>query len=530
MLKDELETRLDLVLDMARIGTWDFNPADKVLNWSALAKSFFGLSGDQDMTYARFVGAVHPDDRQETHQAIQSALHEEIGGYEIKFRTIGIEDLKVRNIAAKGIVFFDHQGNPIRVIGISSDITEVIRKENELKLAKETAEAANDAKTQFLANMSHEIRTPLGAMLGFADLASDLSRPEAERSEYLRTIRKNGDLLLKLINELLDISKVEANKMEIEDVEFSFNQILEEALPLLRLKAQEKGLQFLVRAESLLPIHVRTDPTRFKQILNNIVGNAIKFTEKGAIEICLRVARPLIVGKKIKIEIRVTDSGIGIPPEKQKKLFQRFTQADSSVTRKYGGTGLGLSLARQLARALNGDLKLEKSEPGKGSTFVFEFEDSIYTSDMPFTELKIQSQDQRTEPPKVQSSKALQGVRVLLVDDAHDNRVLVSLFLKSAGAEVEIAKNGIEAIEQASQNDYDVVLMDIQMPLLDGYSATGTLRERGYNRPIIALTAHAMADEKERCLKCGFDDHLTKPVNRSLLIEEVSEFAHRYHS
>jgi PAS domain S-box-containing protein len=520
----EQELRLDLALDLANLGLWDFNPHATYLQWSGRAKQFFGLSADRPITYEMFLNSLHPEDRDRTHKAIQDSFNPEIGRYEIEFRTIGIEDGYTRIIFAKGVVHFDETSQPTRIIGISMDLTNQRLKEQELQTAREKADLANEAKTQFLANMSHEIRTPLTAIIGFTDLALDQSSSTEDRMGYLETIRRNGELLMKLINQLLDISKAEANKIEIEDVRFSLTDALKSIIPALRIKAQAKGLELSIKSEGKIPAQIETDPTRFKQILNNLIGNAIKFTEKGQIDITVRVKHPIVVGRRMTMQISIKDTGIGISEENQKKLFQRFSQADNSVTRKFGGTGLGLALSRQLAQALGGDVYIAHSSPGQGSEFIFEFQDSIYDFDMPFLTLNIDSL-LKNSPPEQRQIKSLDGLRVLLAEDAPDNQVLVSLFLKTAGAHVDIAQNGVEALERAQKEEYDVVLMDIQMPELNGYKATEALRESGFTKPIIALTAHAMEEERERCLRSGFNDYLTKPVNRKRLIREIAEFA-----
>jgi PAS domain S-box-containing protein len=522
----EDQLRLELVLEIAKMGMWDFDPRGSILYWSERAKSFFGMPPDEEVTYEKFINAVHPDDREITHRTMQTALNSTSGKYDLEFRTVGKTDGIVRSIRATGLVHFNSGGDPVRLIGVSWDVTKHRQEEAELRQARDKAEDADRIKTQFLANMSHEMRTPLSAILGFSDLAMDPDCAPERVKQYLFTIRRNGESLLKLINEVLDLSKVEANKVEVEEFRFPFRDALEEVLSVFRAAAQEKQIELSVSSLGSVPEFIETDPFRFKQILTNLVGNAIKFTDRGRVHLCVRVIPPLILGKHLKIEIAIRDTGIGISSHQSKKLFQRFSQADNSVSRKYGGTGLGLALSQQLARALGGDVTLRESSPGLGSTFVFIFEDSVYRQDMPFIHLNCED---RPTPLAAETHYEvnLEGTKVLLVEDAPDNQMLVSLMLKAAGAHVDVAENGLEGIEKAVVEDYDVVLMDIQMPVLDGYRATMKLREKGYKKPIIALTAHAMTEEKDKCLSAGFDDHLTKPINRKDLLSEVAMFSSR---
>lgn len=368
------------------------------------------------------------------------------------------------------------------------------------------AQEASRTKSAFLANISHEIRTPLGAMLGFAELALDEPDLSEKQSEHLGTILKNGQQLLRIVDEVLDLSKVESDRIDIEYIDVDLEKVLTEVELLLSLKTTEKGLVFKIKPHKL-PRIVRTDPMRLRQILINMVGNAIKFTETGSVELGVNY------NKQNKIlEILVTDTGIGISSEQAPKLFQPFVQADQSMTRKYGGTGLGLFLSRRLAVLMGGDIELKYSHLGEGSQFCIT---------IPMEEVEADNQSsEATISKKFKWKKKLDGTgKVLIVDDALENRILVNAYLSKMGINSDQATNGKEGLEKALTRNYDVVLMDIQMPIMDGFEAVKRLREAGYARTIVALTAHAMKGDKEKCLQGGFDDYLCKPLNQNALAE-----------
>jgi len=396
----------------------------------------------------------------------------------------------------------------------------------ELEEALEAVEASNRAKSSFLANMSHEIRTPMTAILGYADLLVDPGQTAEERLDCVQTIRRNGKHLLAIINDILDLSKIEAGKMTVEKIECSPWRILEDVASLMNHRALEKGLSFSLRNLSPLPEIVRTDPTRLRQILMNLVGNAVKFTDQGQIRVEARVIDP--DAADAALEFRVIDSGIGITPQQREKLFQAFQQADDSMSRRFGGTGLGLIISKRLATMLGGDLTVE-SEPGKGSTFVA----SVSVGSLAGVRM-VASPDQAERSARhgsVAVPKAI-GLRVLLAEDGPDNQRLISAILSRAGMEVTVAENGRVAMERAlaawrSDDAYDAILMDMQMPELDGYSAASLLRHEGYPGLIIALTAHAMSGDREKCLEAGCDDYATKPVNRVALIQTIQEAVSR---
>lgn len=398
-----------------------------------------------------------------------------------------------------------------------TDIHDLKMTESMLLEAREAAESASRAKTYFLANMSHEIRTPLNAILGFSELMMNHEMNGAEKMSCLATIRRNGQQLVKIIDEILDISKVEAGRLTLENSVIDLRDLFNDLSVSLKLQAQEKGLRLEVSAGSSYPQFIRTDPVRLRQILINIVGNAVKFTEKGGVDV--GVSWRDEGGGRLHVE--VDDTGIGIDAGQAEKLFNPFVQADSSTTRRFGGTGLGLALSRRLARALGGDVWLAKSSP-EGSRFVIEIP-AVPRESSSFLENFAPPEKPKPLPPP--SDISLDGVRVLLVEDAIDNQILISRLLEMAGARVDVSATGEDGVRKALHSRYDVILMDIQMPEMDGYEATSRLRRRGYSGPIIALTAHALKEEREKSREAGCDDHLTKPIDRRTLLGSVAAFA-----
>jgi PAS domain S-box-containing protein len=399
---------------------------------------------------------------------------------------------------------------------LEREIQERKQVEEELLKAKEAALASSVAKSAFLANMSHEIRTPLGAVLGFSELLLQPDLSEEERHLYLETLKRNSNVLLTLINDILDLSKVESGTFQVNRTRVQLSEFLNETVAVLGMQADEKALDFRVEAEGSVPGTVETDPVRLKQILFNIIGNAIKFTEKGGIKVTVRTLMQLRGVPLLAID--VTDTGPGISAENAKRLFEPFMQVDSSLTRQYGGTGLGLALSRRLAQALGGDVVLTESSPGQGSTFTITVESGQSPKrTLLYQNSQTESEGGEADKPSQLSRPHLKPTKVLLVEDLPDNRVLICSLLKKLGVEVDWAENGCEGLRKALAGNYDVIFMDLQMPVMDGYEATLELRKRGYGKPIVAVTAHAMNEDRERVIQSGFTAHLTKPLDQHSL-------------
>lgn len=388
-----------------------------------------------------------------------------------------------------------------------------------LKQTCDEAQLANNAKSDFLARMSHEIRTPIAAIVGFAELMLRGVVPAEEHPEKLETILRSGRHLLGLINNLLDISKIEAGQLETESVQFNPSTIANEVVQTLVSTAADKDLRLSFKIEDQIPRFIQSDPTRFRQVLTNLVGNAIKFTDSGAVQITAFLGQEPDGRDMLKFE--VLDSGIGMTPEQSSKIFEQFTQADTSITRKFGGTGLGLSISKRLAEELGGDIYVA-SELGRGSTFVFKLSPGKFDRQDLIGQSSLNEKEAKSDFAEWENSKLNQR-HVLVVDDAETNRELLRLILEDSGAKIWTCENGKEAVDLLiRKKDFDIVLMDMQMPVLDGYNATKQLRNLKIDLPIIALTANSMKDDDTKCLNAGCTDYLSKPVDMAELIQKIS--------
>tara|TARA_B110001454_G_scaffold219196_1_gene251410 strand:- start:25962 stop:27665 length:1704 start_codon:yes stop_codon:yes gene_type:complete len=388
--------------------------------------------------------------------------------------------------------------------------------EKEAEEAKIAAENANAAKSAFLANMSHEIRTPLGAIMGFSQLALEKDATEEDRDKYLSVMTRNSHQVLRIVDDILDLAKVEAGKVVLEPIEIDLADFLNEFVSTMSFRANDNGIGFMAMAETALPEKIISDPTRLRQILTNAVGNAIKFTSSG-------IVRLQVSYEEGRMAFVVIDTGRGISSKQARHLFKPFIQADPSTTRKFGGTGLGLVLTRKLCQILGGNYSLVHSELGKGSTFKATVEVKL-----PVESALLPQRCFFTKGSAHQSYQSLRnqyrGTKVLIVEDCLDNQDLLKILLDQHGVKFDLAENGREGAELALKNEYDLLLMDIQMPVMDGHQAVRYLRSKNYKRPIIALTAHAMKEEAHLAKKSGFTEYLSKPITRESLVTTIEKY------
>ncbi|MGH7878997.1 MAG: ATP-binding protein, partial [Candidatus Binataceae bacterium] len=458
------------------------------------------------------------------------------------------------------------RGTPC-IITFAHDITERRKVERELVAAREAALAASRAKTEFLSSMSHEIRTPMNAILGMAELLAEMPLDDEQR-RYVETMRRNGNALLELINGILDLAKVESGRLHLESAEFDLGEVIDGVVETLGLRAREKSLELTARVAAQVPRRLLGDQLRLRQILINLLSNAIKFTERGAVVLRVDAAgAPAISGNgaaagdewagtaalrpRAELQFTVADTGIGIPPVQLCELFSAFTQADSSTARKYGGSGLGLAIVKRLVDLMNGAVSVE-SEVGKGSAFRVALGFGLpegFESDPPRTPLNRRSASAAhatlgraplytgddaggsfAQPVTAATTSLTSApIRILVADDSPDNRLLIEAYLKNLSCQLEFAENGQIAIDLMKAAPYDLVLMDVQMPIVDGYTAVRTIRqwerERGLAAVrIVALTASALGDAERRSLEAGCDAHLTKPIKKAALHEAIRKF------
>ncbi|HET9236737.1 MAG TPA: PAS domain S-box protein [Oligoflexus sp.] len=512
----------------------------RILYWNKAAEAIYGWKVDEVLGL-NIINITTVEENKELGLEIMAALQEGkswSGEFLVRHRDghhflVHVTDTCLR----------DRNGELSVIIGVSSDLTkrkqleeqkrqleaelyeQKRRMEAELyeqKLAMMDAEKvhlqeASRFKSEFIANMSHEIRTPLAVIRGYAEiLAEEGNGPGA--SERIQSILRASRQVEILVNDILDISKIEAGKMDVELLPTDVATILNDIKDMLEIKAIERNVKLQIQLGSSVPRLIQTDPIRLKQILLNLIGNAIKFTHQGEVSIQVSMlpsaAHPLL-------SFRIRDTGIGMTPEQSQKIFGAYSQADPSITRKYGGTGLGLSLSLKLAKLLGGDLVLEESAPGRGSIFHLTIHAGAAMERLVIQPLKDASgsPNKKLTRPEV----LLSGLRVLVAEDAADIRAIVCQILQKQRAIVIEAVNGEEAVQLVRDNSFDAVLMDLQMPVCDGFQATRRLRAEGYAVPIFALTAHAMAGERERCLAAGFSGYLTKPINFKEMISVLSQ-------
>lgn len=430
-------------------------------------------------------------------------------------------DKGLRTFSVSAAPVLGHAGTSRGVMVTFDDVTELEVHKRELIKARNAADAANEAKSSFLARMSHEIRTPMNAIIGYTDILRQGSVDPNEQVRYLTTIQSNGDHLLELINDVLDLSKIEAGQLTIERRDVELVELFTQVIDTLNGKATEKKLYLKLEVENSIPAVIETDETRLRQILINTIGNAIKFTSTGGVKLITRAVKQ---NGKLLLEMDIADTGIGMPESALDTIFQPFTQADSSVTREFGGTGLGLAICKQLSESLGGGIRA-RSIKGEGTVFTVTIDPGSLTEDVTWvTQATLESHSVARPSSTTRKRRIDGGGHVLIVDDTKSNRDLASLMLKQIGMTFDMAENGKEALQKLANHRYDVVLMDVNMPVMDGLTATRYIREAGLKTPVIAVTAMALDSEKAKCLNGGCDSFLLKPIRRDSLLDVLAEF------
>ncbi|MGO8786945.1 MAG: response regulator [Terriglobia bacterium] len=509
-LKSEaaLEQRLQYVVRATNDAIWEMDLTNNHIWYGEQFYRIFGYAhGEADLGAAWWSSRIHPEDRERVLEGVRAVIEssESLWSSEYRYRR---GDGSYAYLYDRAYVVRDGTGKALRLIGAMMDLSDRKRNEKELEAAKEAAEAANRSKSEFLANMSHEIRTPMNGILGMTELALDTDLTPEQR-EDLSMVKSSAESLLDIINDILDFSKIEAGRMDLQSVEFSARDTVESTMKFLAQRAHEKGLELGAHIEPAIPQTLLGDPGRLRQILINLAGNALKFTDRG--KVIVRLERESEDRGFVMLHFSVQDPGIGIPADKQAAIFDAFTQVDGSAARRHGGTGLGLTISKRLVEMMGGRIWVE-SAPGLGSTFHFTANLRVAnTSQSPH----VDSTDRQR--PTAHAEEERRKLHVMLVEDNAVNQALASRLLEKQGYQVTVVGDGRKALATLGRDKFDLVLMDVQMPEMDGFEATAAIREReqcsGGRLPIIAMTAHAMKGDRERCLSAGMDGYVSKPIH-----------------
>lgn len=507
----ESEERMRLAIRGSNDGIFDWDLKKHSLYWSPQYKAILGYADEElESSENTFRTLLYPEDSENFWQNFNNYINGNLSEFSCIFRMIHKSGRTVW-INGRGKAIFDEEGNPVRFIGAHTDISYIKEHERQLQEQKDRAERASAAKGEFLAHMSHEIRTPLTAVSGIAEIFSQGEFENHIHQKLVRTLKTSTESLKELITDILDFSRIESGEVELYNQTFSLGDLFDQVISMMNVKANEKNLEFVFNAGELKNTNFHGDKQRLRQVLINLIGNAIKFTEKGNVTVNARIEP---VADTHVLQIDVKDTGIGIPESALPHIFDKFRQADSSVSRRYGGSGLGLTISRNLAEIMGGTIKVE-SQQGVGSTFslILPFTNAISgDTGVDIGEvIRVQKLNDRLKA-------AIGGKKkVLLVEDYEGNIVVISYILNSLNCSFDVAKTGLEAVQKWKEHYYDMILMDVQMPEMDGITATNIIRnveeEQGLPKtPIIGLTAHALIVDKQKCIDAGMDGYLSKPI------------------
>lgn len=505
------EERFRLAIRGSNDGIFDWDFKTHSIYWSAQFKAMLGYTNDEitgnEETFRKM---LHPEDGEIFWESFNNYINGELSEFSAIYRMVHKSGRPVW-IHGRGKAIFNEEGRAVRFIGAHTDISYIKEHEKQLKEERDRAEAASAAKGEFLAHMSHEIRTPLTAISGIAEIFSqNESFADAKQERLVRTLRTSTESLKELITDILDFSKIESGELDLDNRHFKLGDLFQQVISIMSVRAAEKNLDFIVDYDSVRDTSFYGDHARLRQVFINLVGNAVKFTEEGSVTVNAYIES--VSGSNI-LRVDIVDTGIGISEKSMETIFEKFKQADSSVSRRYGGTGLGLPISKNLAEIMNGTIRVN-SVVGKGSTFsvILPFQNSVSEPDVNMEDvIMVQKLNDRLKAA-IDNEK-----RILLVEDYEGNIVVLSYILNSLECAFDVAKTGLEALQLWKEKHYDLILMDVQMPEMDGLTATRTIRnmedERGMNRtPIIGLTAHALVADRQKCIDAGMDDYLSKPI------------------
>ncbi|MEW5894239.1 MAG: ATP-binding protein [Candidatus Omnitrophota bacterium] len=497
---------------------------ERIIAWNPFTEKLLGF-GRGDL-FNRPVSELYPKKEWKRIRTLNIRKHKLVSDLETR---ITKKDQSALDIRLSLSVVRDQNGEVLGSIGIMHDTSIQKRTEKMLMEAKKAAESASEAKTMFLANMSHEVRTPMNTIMGMVDLTLDTELTPEQR-DYLQTVKNAADILLSLLNDILDLSRVEAGKIQLEDIEISIDRTIRSVCKTMDILAKNKGLSLQWLTDEKVPDLVKGDPVRLRQVLVNLINNAIKFTSKGKIEVEVKVTS--ISEEKCLLLFSVKDEGIGIEKDKQEKIFEVFTQEDVSTTRQFGGTGLGLAICKKLLELMGGSIWVE-SEKGRGSKFYFNIPFQIVRKDevpeaLQEDSIELQLMEQISIKKSHEAVVKKENIHILLAEDNMVNQRMTQRMLEKKGWQVTVANQGQEVLDLLMKQSFDLILMDAQMPVIDGWEATKQIRESekttGGHIPIIALTARVMAGDRKKCLDAGMDGYVSKPIDRSQLFEVVESF------